>query len=77
VYWLLEDTDADWRADAARIESALRRARPKQHWNQRLVCADHGAAVTWQTTEEWKAAAASIILAALTATLTPSPETPR
>ena len=77
VYWLLEDTDADWRADAARIESALRRARPKQRWDQRLVSANHSAVLTWQTTEEWKAAAASIILAALTATLTPSPETPR
>ncbi|MDP1733490.1 MAG: CHASE2 domain-containing protein [Sulfuritalea sp.] len=76
VYWLAESPDTDWRADADRIEAALRRARPKQHWDRRLICSRHSANLTWQTTEEWKAAAASTILAALTATLTPQ-ETPQ
>jgi hypothetical protein len=75
VYWLLESVDTDWHADAARIEAALRRARPKQHWDRRLICSRHSATLTWQSTEEWKAAAASTILAALTATLTPPLET--
>ncbi len=77
VYWLAENPELDWRGDADRIEEALRRARPKQHWDRRLVCARHAALLSWKTTEEWNAAAASTILAALTATLTPSPETPR
>jgi len=77
VYWLAEDPELDWRGDASRIEEALRRARPKQHWDRRLVCARHAALLSWKSTEEWNAAAASTILAALTATLTPSPETPR
>ena len=77
VYWLAENPELDWRGDASRIEEALRCARPKQHWDRRLVCARHAALLSWQTTEEWNTAAASTILAALTATLTPSPETPR
>lgn len=71
VYWLAEDTGTDWRSDAARIEAALRRARPKQHWDRRLICGESSATVSWQSTGEWKAAAASTILAALAATLTP------
>jgi hypothetical protein len=77
VYWLAENPELDWRGDASRIEEALRCARPKQHWDRRLICARHAALLSWQTTEEWNTAAASTILAALTATLTPSPETPR
>jgi hypothetical protein len=77
VYWLAENPEIDWRGDASRIEEALRCARPKQHWDRRLICARHAALLSWQTTEEWNTAAASTILAALTATLTPSPETPR
>ena len=77
VYWLAENPELDWRGDASRIEEALRCARPKQHWDRRLVCARHSSLLSWQTTEEWNTAAASTILAALTATLTPSPETPR
>ena len=77
VYWLAENPELDWRGDASRIEEALRCARPKQHWDRRLVCARHAALLSWQTTEEWNTAAASTILAALTATLTPSPEAPR
>ncbi|MCX7147211.1 MAG: CHASE2 domain-containing protein [Sulfuritalea sp.] len=77
VYWLAENPALDWCGDASRIEEALRCARPKQHWDRRLVCARHSSLLSWQTTEEWNTAAASTILAALTATLTPSPETPR
>lgn len=75
VYWLADDPAADWQADAGRIEAALRHARPKLGWERRLVCGRHSALVSWQTKEEWKAAAASTILAALTATLTPPSET--
>jgi CHASE2 domain-containing sensor protein len=77
VYWLAEDSAAAWQADANRIETALRHARPKQHWDRRLVCARHSAMLSWKTTEEWKAAAASTILAALTATITPPSEVSR
>lgn len=72
VYWLAEDPTVDWAADADRIEAALRRARPRQRWNQRLVCARHAARLSWQTTEQWRSAAASTILAALNATYTPT-----
>jgi CHASE2 domain-containing sensor protein len=77
VYWLAENPEADWQADASRIESILRGARPRQHWDRRLVFARHASLISWQTTEQWKAAAASTILAALTATLTPLPEESR
>jgi CHASE2 domain-containing sensor protein len=77
VYWLADGPGDDWQADADRIEAALRSARPKQHWNRRIGCARHSAMLTWQSTEEWKAAAASTILAALSATFTPPPETTR
>lgn len=72
VYWLAEDPDTPWAADADRIEAALRRARPRQRWAQRLVCARHAAQLSWKTTQQWHAAAASTILAALNATYTPT-----
>ncbi|OHC66277.1 MAG: hypothetical protein A2040_18740 [Rhodocyclales bacterium GWA2_65_19] len=72
VYWLAEDPATDWTADADRIEAALRRVRPRQRWNQRLVCGRRAAQLSWQTTEQWHAAAASTILAALNATYTPT-----
>lgn len=74
VYWLVADPAADWQADAARIEAALRRARPAQRWDQRLVVARRSALLAWQGTQQWQAAAASTILAALTATLALPPE---
>lgn len=74
VYWLAEDPATHWEVDARRIEEALRGARPGQHWKQRLICAQHASVISWKTTEEWKAAAASTILVALNATVTPPPE---
>jgi adenylate cyclase len=77
VYWVAENPGADWRSDAIRIENSLRHARPGQDWEQRLICANHSTVISWQTTEQWKAAAASTILVALAATLTPPPENSR
>jgi CHASE2 domain-containing sensor protein len=74
VYWLAETPEVDWAADADRIEAALRRARPGQRWNQRLVCGRRAALIAWQGRNQWQAAAASVILEALSATMTPPSE---
>lgn len=76
VYWLADDAAADWQTDAERIEAALRRARPKHNWQQRLVAARRFALLAGQSTEQWQAAAASTILAALSATRAAPPENP-
>jgi len=66
VYWLAEDTAADWTAEAEMIELTLRRARPKQGWDKRLKFARRAAIMSWTTRQEWKVSALRTVLATLT-----------
>jgi hypothetical protein len=72
VYWLCEDTGADWRSDAAVIEASLSRGRAQDVQRGRLRFARRDAVICWQTTNGWTSAAFGTILAAMADTATPS-----
>lgn len=71
VYWLCEDTNADWRSDAARIEASLSRGRAQYLDRGRLRFARRDSVICWQTTHGWTSAAFGTILAAMADTATP------
>jgi adenylate cyclase len=72
VYWLCEEADADWRADAAVIEASLAQGRAQDLQRGRLRFARRDSVICWQTTNGWTPAAFGTILAAMAATATPS-----
>jgi hypothetical protein len=65
VYWLCEDTDADWRADAAVIEASLSGGRAQDLQRGRLRFARRESVICWETTNGWTSAAFGTILAAM------------
>jgi adenylate cyclase len=73
VYWLCEDAQADWQADAAVIEASLSQGRSQDRQRGRLRFARRHSVICWETTNEWTSAAFGTILAALADTATTSP----
>jgi hypothetical protein len=72
VYWLCEDTQADWQADASVIEAALSHARAQDVQRGRLRFARKDSVICWETTNGWTSDAFGTILAAMAATATTS-----
>lgn len=68
VYWLCEDTAADWASDAAAIEAELTQKRRHELNTGRLRFARRSAVLHWETTNGWTAQAFQIILSALAGT---------
>jgi len=65
VYWLLEDTQADWEADARAIENALGKIRTQQSQSGRLKFSRRSAQLRWSTLNGWSGASLDIILSAI------------
>jgi adenylate cyclase len=72
VYWLCEDTQADWQADASVIEVALSQARVQDVQRGRLRFARKDSFICWENTNGWTSDAFGTILAAMAATATTS-----
>jgi hypothetical protein len=68
VYWLCEDLDANWQADAAQLTRALRESQPEATAQGRLLFASSHAIIGWETTAQWTQRAFATILAALQGT---------
>jgi CHASE2 domain-containing sensor protein len=67
VYWLLEDTQADWVADAGMIESTLLGSRSNA-LQKRFIFARRAELIQWKTANEWTTASLKTILSALSDT---------
>lgn len=70
VYWLCEDTGADWRSDAAVIEASLSLGRARDLLHGRLRFASRDSVICWETTNGWTSPAFGTILAAMADTAT-------
>lgn len=75
VYWLSEDVEMDWRADADLIESGLRNVQGLGAAAQRLRFARHEEVIAWESADGWTRPAFATILAAISGTLVPAPKT--
>ena len=69
VYWLCEDAQADWQADASRMVDALRQSDALTFDPARLCFGQAAQVLRWQTPNGWTPLAFATILAALTATV--------
>jgi adenylate cyclase len=71
VYWLLEDTHADWQSDAQMMEQALRGFRLKS-MEGRFLFAQRSSEIHWNTTNGWTTESLKTILSALLDTTSPT-----
>ncbi len=65
VYWLLDDTQADWESDARAIENALGKTRTQQLESGRLRFSRHCGQLQWSTPNGWAGASLDIVLSAI------------
>ncbi len=73
VYWLCEDAQANWQADASVMASALGQSGALTFDPQRLRFGRAAQLLCWNTTNGWTPEAFATILAALTATVPTRP----
>jgi CHASE2 domain-containing sensor protein len=65
VYWLLDDLQADWESDSAKIESGLAARRSAKFQTGLLRFARQGARVRWESPNDWVQASQETVLLAL------------
>ncbi len=73
VYWLCEDADANWQADAEVMTAVLGQSGALTFDSQRLRFGRAAKLLCWNTTNGWTSEAFATILAALTATVPTRP----
>lgn len=73
VYWLCEDAQADWQADASVMAAALGQSGTLAFDPARLSFGRSAKLMCWNTTNGWTSEAFATILAALTATVSTPP----
>jgi CHASE2 domain-containing sensor protein len=65
VYWLLEDTQADWEADALQLETALGKMRSQLLRSGRLRFSRRSSTIQWNTPNGWTSTSLDTILSAI------------
>jgi hypothetical protein len=73
VYWLCEDAQAEWQAEASVMAAALGQSGVWAFDSARLSFGRSAQVLCWNTTNGWTSEAFATILAALTATVSTPP----